>query len=53
MLLMMVVVLALMLGSGGGHMGMMGHEKPTQNSAPTSLEKSGEPPGHEHSAPKK
>ena len=30
MLLMMVVVLALMLGSGGGFMGMMGHEKPVQ-----------------------
>lgn len=30
MLVMMIVVLALMLGSGHGHMGMMGHEMPIQ-----------------------
>ena len=31
MLLMMVVVLVVMMGSGSGHMGMMGHEKSVQH----------------------
>ena len=50
MLLMMVVVLALMVGSGSGPMGMMGHAKPEQSSTASSVEKSGAAPGHEHPA---
>ena len=52
MLLMMVVVLALMLGSGGGFMGMTGHEKPVQNNVTSSVEKSSGTPGHEYPAAK-
>jgi len=49
MLLMMVVVLALMLGSGSGPMGMMSHEKPVENGTTSSVEKSSEMPGPQHS----
>jgi|CXWL01.1.fsa_nt_gi hypothetical protein len=50
MLLMMVVVLALMMGSGSGPMGMMDHGKPAQASSTVSVEK--EKGTHEHAAPK-
>lgn len=52
MLLMMVVVLALMVGSGAGPMGMMGHASQHQNSTASSVEKSSAAPVHEYSAPK-
>jgi len=52
MLLMMVVVLALMVGSGSGPMGMMGHANPGPSSTAPSIEKGSAAPGHEHSAPK-
>lgn len=38
MLLMMVVALALTLGSGGGHMGMMDHQGPVHNIATSPVE---------------
>jgi hypothetical protein len=63
MLVMMIVAIALMIGSGHGHMGMMGHEMPIQQadhgqegnrvkiaSNPAIEESGGEP---EHSVPKK
>jgi hypothetical protein len=63
MLIVMIVVLALMLGSGHEHIGMMGHEMPNQQadhgqegnrvkiaSNPAIEESGGEP---EHSVPKK
>ena len=49
MLLMMVVVLALMLGTGGGHMGLTNHEGPAHDNVTAPAETSSGPTGNQHS----
>ena len=49
MLLMMVAVLALTLGSGGGHMGMMDHQGPAHNIATSPAETGSGSIGEPHS----
>lgn len=53
MLLMMIVVMAVMVGSGNGPMGMMtGHQNPVQTEVATSVDIHGGASGHEKTATK-
>lgn len=52
MLLMMIVVIAVMIGSGNGPMGMMGHQNPAPTEVSSAMETHGGVSGHEKAATK-